>query len=111
MTFFGVLTQPPTPQLTLNVTASLHFDLTNLNHFELERLGGEVVVEAEVELAALLAGVARLDVHQRHQTVVPERKRSLFGLAAALCVPVGAGGGPVGGPARGGGRGGGRPAN
>ena len=49
---------------------------SNLDHLELERLRGEVVVEAEVELAALLAGVARLDVHvhQRHRTVVPERK-------------------------------------
>ena len=49
---------------------------SDLYHLELERLRGEVVVEAEVELAALLRGVPRLDVHvhQRHRAVVPERK-------------------------------------
>ena len=48
--------------------------IPHLYHLELERLRGEVVLEAEVDLAALFARLALLvvHVHQGDAAVVPE---------------------------------------
>lgn len=50
------------------------FKVSYLDHLELERLRGEVVLKAEVDLSALLAGLSLLvvHVHQRDAAVVPE---------------------------------------